>query len=78
MIRLATSDDLPEIVSIYNEAVERRFATADLDPVTIDQRIEWFHNHDPSMFPIYVFDEHRSVRGWCSSAGRLCRRSCRA
>jgi L-amino acid N-acyltransferase YncA len=66
MIRVATFDDLREIVSIYNEAVERRFATADLRAVTIDQRISWFHNHDPSRFPIYVFDSDRSVRGWCS------------
>jgi L-amino acid N-acyltransferase YncA len=66
MIRIASIDDLAEIVGIYNQAVERRFATADLHPVAVDQRIEWFHGHDPSMFPIYVFDEDRSVRGWCS------------
>jgi L-amino acid N-acyltransferase YncA len=66
MIRIASLDDLPEMVSIYNEAVERRFATADLHPITIDERIDWFHDHDPSTFPIYVFDVNRSVRGWCS------------
>jgi L-amino acid N-acyltransferase YncA len=66
MIRVATLDDLREIVGIYNEAVERRFATADLHAVTVDQRISWFHGHDPSRFPIYVFDSDRSVRGWCS------------
>jgi L-amino acid N-acyltransferase YncA len=66
MIRLASLDDLAEIVSIYNEAVELRFATADLRPVTIDERVDWFRRHEPSMFPIYVLDESRSVRGWCS------------
>ena len=66
MIRVASIDDLPEIVSIYNEAVERRFATADLRPVTLEERIAWFHEHDPSMFPVFVFDVDRSVRGWCS------------
>jgi L-amino acid N-acyltransferase YncA len=66
MIRLASLVDLPEMVGIYNEAVARRFATADLQPVTIDQRITWFHEHDPATFPIYVFDVDGSVRGWCS------------
>jgi L-amino acid N-acyltransferase YncA len=66
MIRPASLDDLAEIVSIYNEAVERRFATADLHPVTVDQRMTWFREHDPAVFPIYVFDADRSVRGWCS------------
>ncbi len=66
IIRLATFDDLPEIVGIYNEAVERRFATADLKRITIDQRITWLHEHDPDTFPVYVFDVGGSVRGWCS------------
>ena len=65
MIRIASIDDLPEIVGIYSEAVERRFATADLRPVTLKERIAWFHDHDPSMFPIFVFDVDQSVRGWC-------------
>jgi len=65
MIRIALLRDLPEIVSIYNEAVEDRFATADLSPVTVEERAEWFREHDPSTFPIYVFEEGQ-VEGWCS------------
>jgi L-amino acid N-acyltransferase YncA len=66
MIRIASWNDLPEIIGIYNEAVEQRFATADLRPVTIDQRVNWFRDHDPSIFPIYAFEAEHSVRGWCS------------
>ena len=66
MIRVASVSDLPEIVGIYNEAVEQRFATADLRPVTVDQRLHWFRDHDPSAFPIYVFEADHSVRGWCA------------
>lgn len=66
MIRIASLDDLPAIVGIYNEAVDERFATADLHAVTAEQRCAWFHDHDPSTFPIYVFDEAGSVLGWCS------------
>jgi L-amino acid N-acyltransferase YncA len=66
MIRLASPDDLPAIVDIYNQAVDDRFATADLGPVTVSDRTPWFDAHDPSSFPIYVLDEQGSVRGWCS------------
>ena len=66
MIRLASPNDLPEIVRIYNEAVEQRFATGDLRPVTVDRRLDWFRDHEPSVFPIYVSDIDGTVRGWCS------------
>ena len=66
MIRLASQDDLPAIVRIYNDAIEQRFATADLRPVTVAQRIAWFDEHDPATFPIHVLEEDRAVLGWCS------------
>lgn len=65
-IRIATIDDLAEIVAIYNEAVAQRFATADLDPVTVDDRSTWFHQHDPASLPIYVAEREHSIAGWCS------------
>jgi phosphinothricin acetyltransferase len=66
MIRTASVDDLPQIVRIYNEAVEQRFATADLYPVSIETRTAWFREHDPSTFPIHVFERDGEVQGWCS------------
>ena len=66
MIRVASLDDLPAIVEIYNEAVEQRFATAEVQPVSVDQRRAWFDEHDPSTLPIFVFDDDGLVRGWCS------------
>jgi len=65
-IRTATIDDLPAIVAIYNEAVEQRFATADLEPITINQRSAWFHDHDPANWPIYVAERGGTVAAWCS------------
>jgi phosphinothricin acetyltransferase len=65
-IRLATEADLPEIVRIYNEAVEQRFATADLHPVTAEIRRAWLHEHEPDGFPIYVVERDGGVCGWCS------------
>jgi L-amino acid N-acyltransferase YncA len=66
MIRLAAPDDLRRIVAIYNEAVAHRFATADLQPITVDERVAWFREHDAATFPIYVLEKDGSVRGWCS------------
>lgn len=65
IIRTATPEDLAAIVAIYNEAVAERFATADLEPVTVDQRSAWFHEHDPTL-PIYVAEHAGVVVGWCS------------
>lgn len=65
-IRLASPDDLAAIVAIYNGAVEQRFATTDLRPVTVAQRTAWFDDHDPATFPIHVFEEGGTVLGWCS------------
>jgi phosphinothricin acetyltransferase len=66
MIRLASRDDLPVIVGIYNDAVDQRFATADLRPVTVAERAAWFVDHDPAVYPIHVFEEGGRVLGWCS------------
>lgn len=66
MIRIGLLGDLPAIVAIYNEAVEERFATADLRPVTTAERTAWFHEHDPLTLPIYLFEEGGEVAGWCS------------
>jgi len=65
-IRAAAVGDLPAIVAVYNQAVQQRFATADLEPVTIEQRRVWFDEHDPSSLPIYVAEGDGAVIGWCS------------
>lgn len=65
-LRLASVSDLPEIVDIYNQAVQQRFATADLFPVTVDQRVAWFGEHDSDSLPIYVAEHDGAVIGWCS------------
>ena len=66
VIRLAGITDLPQIVGIYNEAVQQRFATADLDVVSVEQRTAWFLDHDPDILPIYIAEQQRVVMGWCS------------
>jgi phosphinothricin acetyltransferase len=66
MIRIANFSDLPLLVSIYNEAVACGYATADITPVSVDSRREWFAGHEPAKHPIYVWEHGRQIKGWCS------------
>ena len=65
-IRDATIDDLPAIVAIYNAAIPGRMATADLEPVTVDQRHAWFAEHSPNSRPLWVLEDGGALRGWIS------------
>ncbi|YCM46221.1 N-acetyltransferase family protein [Verrucomicrobiaceae bacterium 227] len=63
-IRDATEADLPAIVAIYNESIPGGRATADLKPVTTEERIDWFRKFDPARRPIWVaVDEDGSIMG---------------
>ena len=53
-IRNATEADLPEIVAIYNESIPGGTSTADLEPITVDSRWDWFSKFDPNKRPIWV------------------------
>jgi L-amino acid N-acyltransferase YncA len=66
MIRVSTLNDLSAIVSIYNEAVASRFATADTAAVTLDSRRDWFAEHEPTNHPIFVWEDANEIKGWCS------------
>jgi len=65
-IRLAQSADLEAINEIYNQAVEERFCTAHLAPVTMEHREAWFRQHDSKKFPVFVVSEKGMIRGWVS------------
>lgn len=63
--RLATPEDLPEIVAIYNSAVPSHDITDDEMPITVDSRHEWL-NHFNERFPIWVIITGTRIIGWCS------------
>lgn len=65
-IRTADSKDFGEIIKIYNHAVDEKFATADIEHITIESRNEWFNQHSPEAYPIYIAEENDQVIGWCS------------
>lgn len=60
-IRDAVETDLPAIIGIYNAAIPGRMATADLDPVSIESRCFWFHEHIPLKRPIWVMEVDKAL-----------------
>src|SRR5688572_9266370 len=72
IIRLAKMDDLPAIVDIYNQSIPSQQATGDTQPVSVEGRLAWFHEHHPDEHPIFVAEVDGHISGWCSlSAYRL-------
>ena len=64
--RPATREDLPSIVEIYNATIPSRLVTADLEPVSIQSRIEWFEQHNPGFRPLWVAERDGKIAGWLS------------
>ena len=66
-IALATLDELPEIVAIYNSTIASRQVTADLQSVSVMQRQTWFEAHQRVNRPLYVMKEvSGSIVAWGS------------
>lgn len=63
-MRPAVADDLPAIVAIYNASIPSRLATADLEPVSVESRRDWFSRHSPDRYPLMVHEECGSVVAW--------------
>jgi len=67
-IRIATEDDLEQIVAIYNQAVMRGNCTADIEPQTTAERKSWFKEHTANKYPIFIIAaaDTEKIAGWCS------------
>ena len=65
-IRDATEADLPAIVEIYNAAIPGRRATADTEPVAVENRYAWFCEHHPDRRPLWVAVDDEAIVGWLS------------
>ena len=65
-IQQAGIADLPKIMEIYNSTIPGRMVTADLNPVSVEERIEWFHAHPPGKYPLLVVFEENEMVGWIS------------
>ena len=66
-LRDAILDDLPKIVEIYNSTVASRLVTADLEPVSVDSKLDWFNEHNSETRPLWmVEDAQKNTIGWVS------------
>jgi phosphinothricin acetyltransferase len=67
LFRDAQLTDLPVVVSIYNSIIEGRMVTADMEPVTVADRVAWFNAHSPDRRPLWmVEDDNGNTIGWVS------------
>ena len=64
LIRDAVVADLSIIVEIYNSNVESRVVTADVEPVTVASRIDWFYAHTADHYPLWVIEVDGTISGW--------------
>jgi L-amino acid N-acyltransferase YncA len=66
IVRDAVEADLSAIVAIYNATIPGRGVTADLEPVSVESRLAWFHQHSPERRPLWVAVDHDAIVGWLS------------
>lgn len=64
MIRHATREDLPEILAIYNEIIANSAAVWFDDPMTLEDRTEWFEARAAKNYPILVKIIENEVAGF--------------
>jgi L-amino acid N-acyltransferase YncA len=65
--RDAVQKDLPVIVAIYNSTIEGRMVTADLTPVSVESKQQWFDEHSSGKHPLWIVeDENETIVGWVS------------
>lgn len=65
--RIAQLDDLAAIVAIYNSTIASRMVTADTEEISVESRLNWFHEHTPEKRPLWVVEnEQAEIVGWLS------------
>jgi phosphinothricin acetyltransferase len=69
IVRAAAADDLQRLTDIYNHYVVHSQATFDIEPFTVEQRLEWF-SHYAATGPhrLLVVEDDGFVCGFASSS----------
>src|ERR1044071_4294939 len=66
VLRDASEADLPAIVEIHNAAIATGISTAQLEPVTVEDRCQWLRAHSAAQYPIWVAELDGVITGWLS------------
>jgi len=64
-LRPATESDLPEITSIYNDAILNTVSTFDLEPKSLEEMGAWFAGHG-DRYPVVVCSIEGRIVGYAS------------
>jgi len=64
IIRLATEDDLPQMLAIYNDIILNTTAVYDYEPHTLAMRMEWFLTKQKQGFPVFAAEENGMIVGF--------------
>jgi len=64
--RIASREDLQQIVAIYNATIRSRVVTADIEPISVESRVSWFEEHSPDFRPLWVVEVEGHIAGWLS------------
>ncbi|MCO6524715.1 MAG: N-acetyltransferase [Candidatus Schmidhempelia sp.] len=62
----AKLSDLSFIVEVYNSTIASRMVTADLNPIKVEDRLEWFNQHNPTSRPLWIIYLSDQPCGWVS------------
>lgn len=65
-IRDATEADLPAIVEIFNATIPSRMVSAQIDPVSVEERLPWFRAHSSDRHPLWIISDDKRVSAWLS------------
>lgn len=66
IIRVAKEQDVPEMMEIYNYEVLNGVATFDLNVRNLEERMEWFRQHNVGNHPLIVAEQDGQVAGYAS------------
>lgn len=66
VIRKAEERDMEALLSIYNYEVEHGVATFDLNPKSMEERMEWFYAHNVDNHPLLTAELDGRAVGYAS------------
>lgn len=64
--KYAGAADLKKIVDTYNSTIPSRLVTADLEPVSVESKLDWFNTHNRTNRPLWIVLVNQEYGGWVS------------
>lgn len=64
--RCAKLEDLPFIVDVYNSTIASRMVTGDITAVSVESKLDWFHQHNADDRPLWLIQYQNQHCGWIS------------